>query len=122
MRIEPKHKYHNLPCSYVGTGCAYEDITKKEFTNALPKDLRTDGYLTLDGANKYLRSIFKVRKKIYYKRTERITLGEFLLKNKERCCVLVLGHFIYVNGENYWSFFDNENDMVVCIWYLEDKF
>ena len=118
MRIEPNPKYHGMPCSYVGTGCAYEDIWKEPFCPPLPEGLRNDGYLTLDGANKFLRAHLKVRKKVYFRRNERIPLREFLENNTEQCCVCVYGHFVYVNGRDYWSFFENEDDPVVCVWYL----
>ena len=69
--------------------------------------------------NKFIRSFLKIKKKQYFKRTERVSLKEFLEKNTERCCVCVYGHFIYVDGNDYWSFFDNDNDKIVCIWYIE---
>ena len=119
MRFVPDPKYDGLPCSYVGTGCAYEAVTGKSFNSPIPDSLKSDGYMTLDGENKFIRSFLKIKKKQYFKRTERVSLKEFLEKNTERCCVCVYGHFIYVDGSDYWSFFDNDNDKVVCIWYIE---
>jgi len=119
MRIEPDIKYQNLPCSYVATGCAYEDYFEKDFFEIIPDGLRNDGYLNLDNANKYIRKHLPVKKKQYFKRSERITLREFLSNNTARCCVCVYGHFIYVNQKDYWSFFENEDDLVVCIWFLK---
>lgn len=118
MRIIPVDKYRGLPCSYVGTGCAYEDITKKEFDVDLPDSLKSDGYMTLEGENKFLRQFLPVKKKVYYKRSERILLRDFLRSNTDCCCICVLGHFIYAKGGDYWSFFNNDNDPVVCVWYL----
>lgn len=118
-RIEPDEKYRGLPCSYVGAGCAYEDITQEAFNMALPDGLKSDGYLSLDNFNRFLRQILPVRKKQYFKRIERFTLREFLETNEARCCVCVYGHLIYVNGKDYWSFFDNDNDKVVCVWYFK---
>lgn len=121
-RIKPKDKYHGKPCSYVGTGCAYEDIFKKDFTAPLPEGLEEDGYLSLDNENKYIRSLLPIKRRTYYKRTERYPLKDFLQNNEEKACVCVYGHFIYVNGHNYYSFFDNLDDPVICIWYIkEDK-
>lgn len=125
MRFKPNNTYDGMPCSYVGTGCAYEDIYNKPFLEPLPPNLKEDGWSTLENTNKYIRNIFsgstkaKIRKKVYYKRSERITLREFLEANTEKCLVCVYGHFIYVNGKDYWSFFDNEDDKVVCVWYIE---
>ena len=121
MRIVPKEKFYGYPCSYVGVGCAYEDIYKKPFDEDLSEDARNDGYLTLDGANKYLRKYIPVRKKDYYKRNERMLLCDFLQDNTEKCLVCVLGHFVYVCGQDYYSFFRNENDPVVCVWYIKEQ-
>lgn len=118
MRITPSSKYNGLPCSYVATGCAYEDIFGKEFTEPMFDNLKEDGWSTLDNTNKYIRSILPIKKKVYYKRTERMTLRGFLSTNDKRCLVCVYGHFIYVNKKDYWSFFNNKDDMVVCVWYL----
>lgn len=118
MRIEPLRKFYCFPCSYVGVGCAYEDIYKEDFKALLPEELKSSGYLSLDDANRFIRKHLKVRKKVYYRRKDRFTLKEFLENNSERCCICVLGHFIYVNGKDYWSYYDNDDDPVVCIWYL----
>lgn len=119
MRIEPDSKYHGLPCSYVGTGCAYENYYGKSFEEPMFENLKDDGWSTLENTNRYIRSLLPIKKKVYYKRNERFTLREFLESNTEKCCVCVYGHFIYVNKQDYWSFFDNEDDKVVCIWYLK---
>lgn len=120
MRIEPESKYMGFPCSYVATGCAYEDMTGGVFRPDLPEGLKDDGYLTLDGANTFIRKFLRVRKKSYYTKAKRVTLREFLETNTEKCCVCVYGHFLYANGKDYWSFFENEDDKVVCVWYLKD--
>ena len=119
MRIIPDKKFLHKPCSYVGTGCAYEDIYNKPFNAPLPEGLQPDGYLSLNDENKYIRGLLEVDKKIYYNRVNRVPLKFFLKDNDKRACVCVYGHFIYVNGHDYWSFFDNEDDLVVCIWYLK---
>lgn len=119
MRITPDSKYLNMLCSYVGTGCAYENIMGKPFKAVLPPELRSDGYLSLDAENRFIRRFLPIRKKKYFKRAERFPLRDFLAYNKCKCGVCVYGHFIYVDGSNYWSFFDNENDPVVCIWYID---
>lgn len=85
----------------------------------MPKHLRDDGWSTLDNMNKYVRQVFPVKKKVYYKRSERKTLADFLIDNDTKCIVCVLGYFIYVNGRDNWSFFENENDLVVRVWYLK---
>lgn len=120
MRITPDIKYKGQPCSYTSTGCAYEDVIKEPFTKPLPDELKENGYLSLDSANKYIRQYLPVKKKQYFKQGERMTLENFMKDNEQKCCVCVYGHFIYVDGKNYWSFFDNEDDDVICVWYLKD--
>ena len=114
----PEKKYIGFPCSYVAAGCAYEDITSKDFEPDLPIGLHDDGYLTLNGADKFLRQFFFVKKE-YFRRNDRVPLKDFLKKNTEPCAICVLGHFLYANGQDYWSFYDNDNDPVVCVWYLK---
>ena len=118
MRKIPKNKYKGLPCSYVGTGCAFEDLTGERFTAPLPEGLADNGWATLRKLNSYVREHLPVKKQIYYKRTDRFKLRDFLKTNKGPAGVCVLGHFIYVNDDTYWSFFDNRNDDVVCVWYI----
>ena len=120
MRIRPNRKYKGQPCSYVGTGCAYEDIYGSEFTDPVPDGLREDGWATLRKLNAYVREHLPVQKQVYYKRNERFKLRDFLKTNKGRAGVCVYGHFIYVKDDTYWSFFVNDNDDVVCIWYIKE--
>ena len=47
-----------------------------------------------------------------------ITLSEFLKDHKEPCGICVLGHFLFAANGDYWSFFDNDQDKVVCVWYF----
>lgn len=119
MRIKPKRKYEGLPCSFVGTGCAYEDINGKRFKAELPEGLKQDGWASMKILNQYVRTHLPIKKQVYYKRGERFKLRDFLENNDTQAGVCVYGHFIYVNGKDYWSFFDNRNDDVVCIWYIQ---
>lgn len=50
MRYTPSDKYNGLPCSYVGTGCAYENITGELFPLPFPEGLEDNGYLSLFNA------------------------------------------------------------------------
>lgn len=121
MRYEPDQKFLGLPCSMVGTGCAYEYMTGSYFSTASknrPAGLQKDGYLPLNMEDKYIRQFLQVKKKKYFKRDERITLAEFLRDYKGPASICVYGHFIFAVDGNYWSFFDNDTDMVVCVWYL----
>ena len=125
MRFEPDPKYSGLPCSVVGTGCAYEYTTGNYFPlnskTTRPYGIRPDGYLPLDAEDKYIRGFVQVDRKKYYKRGERPLLKDFLATNDKVCAVCVYGHFIFVAKNTYWSFFDNDNDEIVQIWYLNGK-
>ena len=119
MRIEPARKYKGMPCVYVGTGCAYEEMNGERFRAALPEGLEETGYATMDILNGYIRKHLPVAKKVYYKRSERFKLRDFLKTNDKRAVVCVYGHLIYAKNGDYWSFFKNMNDDVVCIWFLK---
>ena len=119
MRYLPDSQYEGFPCSYVAAGCAYEAVTRKPFPEQMPDGLKEDGWATLENMNRYIRSILSVRKKVYYKRQDRIPLRKFLTENTEKCIVCVHGHFLYADKDDYWSFFENDADPVVCVWYLK---
>lgn len=121
MRNTPAAKYLDKPCSYVGVGCAYEDLTGKDFDLPLPDGLRDDGWLTLDNLNRFVRSVLPIRKKQYFRRKERLLLEDFIGAGTGPCVICVYGHFIYAKGGDYWSFFDNDMDPVVCVWYIDEK-
>jgi hypothetical protein len=121
MRHDPDPKFDGLPCSVVGTGTAYEYLTGSYFSTAsrnMPYGLKPDGYLSLDLEDKYIRRFLTVKRKKYYKKDERMTLSDFLLGYKGPAAICVLGHFLFAVNGDYWSFFDNELDEVVCVWYL----
>lgn len=116
--IVPKSFYEGLPCSVVSIGCASEklrgsfDYDKiKSFSEIASAN---DNYATLRSVNEQVRKFFNVKKYTYYTRAERKTLKE--------CCsgktaiVCVYGHFVFVNGDTYYSYFDNANDKVVAVW------
>jgi len=121
MQIKPAAKYAGLPCSYVGAGCAYEDLYKKPFGVPLPSGYHKDGYLSLDNMNKFFRQHLPVKRKLYYNQKNRILLSELLAQNKTPMIICVKGHCLYANKGNYISFFNNDTDPVVCIWYLEEN-
>ena len=119
MKITPKSIYRDLPCSIVSVGCAVGEADERVLENA--KGLKDDGYLTLDDMNRYIRSLLPIQKKEYFRKGERLLLKDFLSGNKRRAVVCLLGHYVYVEGENYYSFFDNDWDEVVCVWWIKEK-
>lgn len=119
MRMQPNKKYIEHPCSYVAAGCAWEDLTGYPFIEPWPDKLHDDGYLPLEPMNRYLRVIFTVKKKVYFKRNARPLLKDFLKDNPGPMVICVLGHCIYARNGDYVSFFNNDDDPVVCVWFLE---
>lgn len=120
--IIPDKVYNEVPCSVVAVGTALGK-TDAEWVGFLWRKaklegLKPDGYLSLDGMNQYIRENLKVRKKTSYKRGERPFLKDFLKDNKGRYIICVYGHYIYANGGEYYSFFNNDRDPVVATWEL----
>ena len=118
-RITPKDFFLDLPCSVVSIGCASEmlrgtfDYDKIRLFSEQAS--ANDNYATLRSVNEQVRKFFKVKKYTYFTRAERRTLKEFSGINAIVC---VLGHYLYLNGDTYYSFFNNENDKVVAVWEL----
>ena len=119
MRITPKSIYNGFPCSFVAVGCAVGE--KNEDLMKLANGLKDDGYLSLDNMNKYIRSLLPIQKKQYFKRGERPILKDLLENNERKAVVCLLGHYVYIDGKDYWSFFENEYDDVVCIWWIKEN-
>ena len=121
MQITPSERFNNTPCSMVALYYAYKNIYNQRI--AVEEIIRTrpDGYLALSKMNNYINMFFKVKKAQQYGKDKRFSLNEFLKTNDKKCVVCVLGHYIYVDGKNYFSFFDNEKDKVVKIWYVEAR-
>ena len=119
MRYNPSANLYNTPCSIVALDTAYRDIYN-EFI-AIDEIVRTrpDGYLALSKMQVYIKLLFKVKKSIQYTKKDRFKLKEFLQNNDKKCIICLLGHYIYVDGKNYYSFFQNLEDEVVKIWYVE---
>ena len=117
-RITPKSIYKGLPCSLVAVGCAIGEKDGKVIEKAT--GLKDTGYLTLNDMNKYIRSLLPIQKKDYFKRGERPKLKELLEDNNRKAVVCLLGHYVYIDKDKYYSFFKNEYDDVVCIWWIKE--
>lgn len=125
-RITPKDFYLDLPCSVVSIGCASEmlrgtfDYDKiRAFSEQASAN---DNYATLRSVNEQVRKFFNVKKYTYYIREQRKTLNQLAglqnWKNGFNAIVCILGHFIFVNNDSYYSYFNNDNDKVVAVWEL----
>lgn len=118
-RIVPDNIYIDKPCSVVAVGCALR-ASSDALTALTAPELRSDGYLTLDGMNRLIRAHMVVRRRIKYSRGQRPTLREFCYAFSGRAIVCVTGHYVYVENGNYYSFFYNGKDEVISAWILED--
>ena len=118
VRKEPDKKYRGQPCSVTCVGTAYDHIHTWPFTIIKPEGMRYDGYLRLRDMNQFAREYLPIAKRIDFKKNERPRLKEFLQTNETRCCICVLGHYLYADAQTYWSFFDNNDDKVIAVWYL----
>ncbi len=105
----------DLPCSACAVSCALGHIP--EDTNRYISSIKADGYATLDVANKYIRKHLAVKKRTDFRRGLRPKLKN--LHYAGRAIVCVYGHFIYLDHEEYWSFFDNTDDEGVSVWMLK---
>lgn len=118
IRKEPDKKYQGQPCSVTCVGTAYDHIHTWPFKIVKPEGIRYDGYLSLKYMNQFTREFLPVAKRVDFKKNERPQLKDFLSANDARCCICVLGHYLYADAQTYWSFFDNDNDEVIAVWYL----
>ena len=115
------------PCSVVALNCALKDmgLGSEEWlddfaTYIQPKE---NGYVSLNDFHKAIKHFFPNAKKIYFPKKDRETLvenqaqyGAFTNRKAIVCC---LGHYIYVNHNTYYSYFNNDDDLVVAIWFLD---
>jgi len=109
--ILPSDYLINDPCSIVAVAIANGGVK-------IPVQVsKADGYMTLSDMNRYVRDNLSVAKRTDYKRGQRPKLKD--LKVNGRAIVCVLGHYLYVDGEDYYSFFDNHDDEVVAMWLLK---
>ena len=119
VRENPNSFYRETPCSVVAVGTALNMQGRNLKISDIPDNLKNDGYLTLRDMNRFVRSHLDVRKREDFKRGERKKLWVMISDNKEKAIICVLGHYIYVEGNTYYSFFDNAYDDVVTVWWLK---
>ncbi len=119
--IIPRECYAELPCSVVALGCALGMTDRAAVIGLISPKMHKDGYLSLKGMEALILAHRAVDCKAYYKGGQRPTLKEFMARNKGRKAIIcLLGHFVYFDGNDYYSYFFNDNDDVVQAWFLED--
>lgn len=115
-----------LSCSTLSLSCAMANRYTPEDRMPTLEDIKRgihfyhEGYRSLKDMNKVVRFMFNVRKYRYFTKKERVPLKKIKTLGGERAIICVLGHYIYVENDNYYSFFNNDNDLVVAIWFLGD--
>ena len=112
----PPNYLKGYPCSIAAVACALGELP--EDTEDYIDSLGENGHATLSQANKLIRSCLEVKKRIDYKRGSRPKLKDFHLDG--RAIVCVLGHYLYAEGDAYYSFYDNLIDEVVAVWLLKE--
>ena len=119
MQITPNERFSGKPCSMIALYYAYRQIYKQNIAVEEIVRTRPDGYLALSKMNMYINLLFHVKKAKQYGSSKRFALKEFIQSNDKQCIVCVLGHYIFVDGKNYFSFFNNDYSKVVKIWELD---
>lgn len=122
VRRIPCAIYRGAPCSVVavGTALGYGNAQQDQIRGLFSDKLKGDGYLSLDAMNALIRSNLTVTKRETYARGKRPQLRTWARKHKgQRAVVCVEGHYLYFDGQNYWSFLFNASDAVVTAWLLD---
>lgn len=113
-RITPPQKFEGVPCSIVAVVCA---LKGNVYVGDYVQNLKRDGYATLTVANRFIRANLPIKRRVDFKRGERPLLKDLHFDGTAIVCVL--GHYIFLDHEDYWSFFDNEDDEVVTVWEIK---
>lgn len=134
-RIIPKMQYYGSPCSHVAVQTARDELIMDDIRPVgdkwLPRIKSKDGWCTLSDMNRCVRKYFNVAKRVDYKRGQRPTLSYFL-RNIENmfgneylsysAIIVVYGHCIFMDkNKNYYSYYENEDDEVVAVWFLKNE-
>ena len=118
-RILPDDVYKKLPCSVVAVGSALKTVDRNVIKGLFSADLKSDGYLSLRGMNDLVRANLSVTRRDNFKRGQRPCLRDFCHGYSGRAVLCLLGHYVYIEKGDYYSFFFNGDDQVVSAWYLD---
>lgn len=114
------HRGYVLPSAITAIGCAVgsiEAVTKK----ADELGISYDGYISQTIANDLIRSLIKVKKRIRFKKSERVTFAELVQNHPTmEAIVHVSGNYLYLIDERYYSFYGNDDDLVKTIWIITE--
>ncbi len=112
---DPTGRRYNRPCLITAVDLAKGILDSPHGT----PELKKNGYASLNAANTWIRQNLPVKRRKDYKRGERPKLKELHLDGLAIVCVL--GHYVFLDHEIYWSFFDNGEDDVVAVWELDES-
>jgi len=118
ISVATKGSLEKFPCSILALGLAISKAKLKVDEVGIKVD--KNGYCQLRNIDDAIRIHFKVEQYRYYREFTRRKLSDFI-EFPGQYIVCVKGHYIYVDGSNYYSFFDNDEDMVVAYWKLGEK-
>lgn len=118
-RILPDKIYQGKPCSVVSVGCAMKIGSEDALQALFSSKLRSDGYLSLKGMDELARANLSVTRRSDFRRGQRPCLRDFCHGYSGKAVVCLRGHFVYVEGGDYYSFYFNGDSEVVTVWYLE---
>lgn len=119
-RIMPKPILSAVPCSVCAMACALGVTDRNALKPLKSPKLHADGYLSLNDMNSLVRANLKVTRRENYRRGERPILRDFCHGYSGRAIVCLEGHYVYVEGGNYHSFFWNGDCRIVSVWYLDN--
>ena len=112
---DPAGRLNDMPCLAVAVDLAKGVI---QSPHGWP-ELRKNGYASLNAANAWIRENFPVKRRRDYRRGKRPKLKDLHLDGIAIVCVF--GHYVFLDHEVYWSFFDSEEDEVVVVWELDES-
>lgn len=118
-RHTPDKIYRGEPCSVVAVGCALKIGAREALRSLRSASLHDDGYLSLDGMDRLVRANLAVVRRRKFKRGQRPCLRDFCHGFSGKAVVCLTGHFVYVEGGDYWSFFWNGDDEVISVWEIK---
>lgn len=118
-RIVPDAIYRGRPCSVVAVGCAAGISSTSGLEGLYSRLLRSDGYLSLRGMDALVRANLAVLRRVDYRRGKRPVLRDWAHAHPgTKAVICVLGHYLYFDGKDYYSFLKNGGDEVVAVWEL----
>lgn len=112
---DPSGRFNDMPCLFTAVDLAMGVL---ESPHGWP-ELRKNGYASLNAANTWIRENLPLKRRKDYRRGRRPKLKDLHLDGIAVVCVL--GHYVFLDHEVYWSFFNNEEDEVVTVWELDES-